>query len=181
MTSLLAPHSAVTAGVNCAAASRRGIDGNAARPSAPLRGRMSSAEFVFENSVKPTRRMSSSVTSPDSLNGRLRLSSSSSQSRPSTSAAAGSTRNVFMATSSSSSSSTESVSHSPSIPCAACSGEGWLLCEVCQGQRVNVKVNKRLFRRCPGCSAVGMLLCQKCKVYKCVTFPYGVDSGAVDG
>ncbi|CAI7862416.1 unnamed protein product [Closterium sp. NIES-53] len=66
------------------------------------------------------------------------------------------------------------------IPCPDCSGQGWLQCEVCQGERVNVKVNKRLFRRCPGCYALGMTLCQKCKVYKCVTFPDGVDGGAVD-
>ncbi|CAI5482967.1 unnamed protein product [Closterium sp. Yama58-4] len=97
--------------------------------------------------------------------------------RPPTSAAVASTRNVVVAASSSSS---EAVLPSPTIPCPDCSGQGWLQCEVCQGERVNVKVNKRLFRRCPGCYALGMTLCQKCKVYKCVTFPDGVDGGAVD-
>ncbi|KAJ4760637.1 chaperone protein dnaJ-like protein [Rhynchospora pubera] len=58
------------------------------------------------------------------------------------------------------------------IMCEACQGKGWLLCDFCNGQKVNVQTKKnRIYRRCPTCKAVGCILCEKCKVYKCVTFP----------
>ncbi|CAI5992687.1 unnamed protein product [Closterium sp. NIES-64] len=160
MTSLLAPHSAVPAAVGCAAAHRTAVR-SASGASQPLSGHKL-------------------VTSTNTLQGRLRRRSSSLRRPSSTFPVADSTRNVVLAASSSSSSTSEAVLSSSTIPCPDCSGQGWLQCEVCQGERVNVKVNKRLFRRCPGCYALGMTLCQKCKVYKCVTFPDGVDGGAVD-
>ncbi|XAR69617.1 hypothetical protein NMG60_11001276 [Bertholletia excelsa] len=58
------------------------------------------------------------------------------------------------------------------IMCEPCNGTGWLVCDFCQGQKVNVKaLNNRIYRRCPSCKAVGCILCSKCKVFKCVTFP----------
>ncbi|XP_021907608.1 uncharacterized protein LOC110821937 [Carica papaya] len=65
------------------------------------------------------------------------------------------------------------------IMCEPCNGKGWLLCDFCEGQKINVKAaNKRIYRRCPSCRAVGYVLCSKCKVFKCVTFP---DSSDGDG
>ncbi|KAH7435302.1 hypothetical protein KP509_06G058700 [Ceratopteris richardii] len=62
--------------------------------------------------------------------------------------------------------------------CKTCNARGWLLCDFCQGQKVNVKVkNNRMYRRCPSCKAAGVVLCPECKVYKCVTFPDGKDGG----
>ncbi|XP_011076216.1 uncharacterized protein LOC105160485 [Sesamum indicum] len=64
----------------------------------------------------------------------------------------------------------------PGIMCECCSGRGWLLCEFCKGQKVNVKSeSNRIYRRCPSCRAIGSVLCSKCKVYKCVTFPDQTD------
>ncbi|GFQ03696.1 hypothetical protein PHJA_002513400, partial [Phtheirospermum japonicum] len=58
------------------------------------------------------------------------------------------------------------------VVCECCSGKGWLLCDLCKGQKVNVKAdNSRIYRRCPACKAIGRVLCSKCKVYRCVTFP----------
>ncbi|CAJ2643352.1 unnamed protein product [Trifolium pratense] len=61
--------------------------------------------------------------------------------------------------------------------CEPCNGNGWLICDFCQGQKTNVKAqNNRIYRRCPSCKAVGYVLCSKCKVFKCVTFPDFNDS-----
>ncbi|KAF6167314.1 hypothetical protein GIB67_043175 [Kingdonia uniflora] len=58
------------------------------------------------------------------------------------------------------------------IMCDACNGNGWLICDFCDGQKINVKAkNNRIYRRCPTCRAIGCILCSKCKVFKCVTFP----------
>ncbi|XP_039120259.1 uncharacterized protein LOC120256649 [Dioscorea cayenensis subsp. rotundata] len=58
------------------------------------------------------------------------------------------------------------------ILCEPCKGTGWLVCDLCKGQKTNVKAkNNRIYRRCPTCKAVGYILCSKCKVFKCVTFP----------
>ncbi|PNX97301.1 hypothetical protein L195_g020527 [Trifolium pratense] len=63
------------------------------------------------------------------------------------------------------------------IMCEPCNGNGWLICDFCQGQKTNVKAqNNRIYRRCPSCKAVGYVLCSKCKVFKCVTFPDFNDS-----
>ncbi|KAI5403456.1 hypothetical protein KIW84_050868, partial [Lathyrus oleraceus] len=63
------------------------------------------------------------------------------------------------------------------IMCEACNGKGWLVCDFCEGQKINVKAqNNRIYRRCPSCKAVGCVLCSKCKVFKCVTFPDFNDS-----
>ncbi|CAA7406995.1 unnamed protein product [Spirodela intermedia] len=61
------------------------------------------------------------------------------------------------------------------ILCDPCKGRGWLLCDFCRGQKINVKSeSNRIYRRCPSCKAAGYVLCPKCKVFKCVTFPdYG--------
>lgn len=62
------------------------------------------------------------------------------------------------------------------IMCEPCEGRGWLLCDLCKGQKTNVKAqNNRIYRRCPSCKAVGYILCSKCKVFKCVTFPNYTD------
>ncbi|CAA6670009.1 unnamed protein product [Spirodela intermedia] len=62
------------------------------------------------------------------------------------------------------------------ILCDPCKGRGWLLCDFCRGQKINVKSeSNRIYRRCPSCKAAGYVLCPKCKVFKCVTFPdYGI-------
>ncbi|WJX41935.1 hypothetical protein P8452_29223 [Trifolium repens] len=66
---------------------------------------------------------------------------------------------------------------SATIMCEPCNGNGWLICDFCQGQKTNVKAqNNRIYRRCPSCKAVGYVLCSKCKVFKCVTFPDFDDS-----
>ncbi|KAK9948002.1 hypothetical protein M0R45_003593 [Rubus argutus] len=64
------------------------------------------------------------------------------------------------------------VDSSAAILCEPCNGKGWLLCDFCEGQKINVKSNtNRTYRRCPSCRAIGYVLCSKCKVFKCVTFP----------
>lgn len=41
------------------------------------------------------------------------------------------------------------------IACEPCNGEGWIVCDFCEGQRTNVKAeNNRIYRRCPSCRAV---------------------------
>ncbi|KZV29454.1 hypothetical protein F511_03739 [Dorcoceras hygrometricum] len=57
--------------------------------------------------------------------------------------------------------------------CESCNGIGWLLCEFCKGQKINVKTleSNRIYRRCPACKSIGSVLCSRCKVFKCVTFP----------
>ncbi|KAK8966054.1 hypothetical protein KSP40_PGU005094 [Platanthera guangdongensis] len=56
--------------------------------------------------------------------------------------------------------------------CDRCNNSGWLVCDLCRGEKTNVKYQgSRFFRRCPNCKAIGLLLCPKCKVFKCVTFP----------
>lgn len=58
-----------------------------------------------------------------------------------------------------------------SIPCEGCKGRGWLVCDFCNGQCVNVQVrSNKFYRRCPSCKAVGMLVCEQCRVFKCLTF-----------
>lgn len=62
------------------------------------------------------------------------------------------------------------------LPCNTCNGKGFLLCDFCKGQKTNVQVRaNKFYRRCPSCRAVGVVICPQCKVYKCVTFPDGVD------
>jgi hypothetical protein len=44
---------------------------------------------------------------------------------------------------------------SATIMCEPCNGNGWLICDFCQGQKTNVKAqNNRIYRRCPSCKAV---------------------------
>ncbi|XP_078181358.1 uncharacterized protein LOC144575110 isoform X1 [Carex rostrata] len=70
----------------------------------------------------------------------------------------------------------EEVEQDQGIMCEACQGNGWLLCDFCNGKKTNVQAKKnRIYRRCPTCKAVGCVLCEKCKVYKCVTFPDFLD------
>ncbi|XP_062165538.1 protein PHOTOSYSTEM I ASSEMBLY 2, chloroplastic [Alnus glutinosa] len=60
--------------------------------------------------------------------------------------------------------------------CEPCNGKGWLLCDFCKGQKINVRAeNNRIYRRCPSCRATGYILCSNCKVFKCVTFPNSTD------
>ncbi|GAQ88670.1 hypothetical protein KFL_004500100 [Klebsormidium nitens] len=61
------------------------------------------------------------------------------------------------------------------IPCDICLGSGWLICDFCRGEKVNIQVKKKLYRRCPSCRAAGVLMCPRCKVLRCVTFPEGSD------
>lgn len=62
--------------------------------------------------------------------------------------------------------------------CNFCKAKGWLICDFCNGQKINVQVkNNRIYRRCPSCKAAGVVLCPNCKVYKCITFPDGKDGG----
>ena len=43
----------------------------------------------------------------------------------------------------------------PNLPCDTCDSKGWLLCDFCQGQKVNVQVRaNKFYRRCPSCRAV---------------------------
>nr|ABK22469.1 unknown [Picea sitchensis] len=65
------------------------------------------------------------------------------------------------------------------ILCDPCKGKGWVVCDFCEGQKINVQAqSKRFYRRCPSCRASGFLICQQCKVYKCLTFPDGKDGGS---
>ncbi|GAU28164.1 hypothetical protein TSUD_313230 [Trifolium subterraneum] len=44
---------------------------------------------------------------------------------------------------------------SATIMCEPCNGNGWLICDFCEGQKTNVKAqNNRIYRRCPSCKAV---------------------------
>jgi hypothetical protein len=44
---------------------------------------------------------------------------------------------------------------SATIMCQPCNGNGWLICDFCEGQKTNVKAqNNRIYRRCPSCKAV---------------------------
>lgn len=64
----------------------------------------------------------------------------------------------------------------PNLPCGTCNSKGWLVCDFCKGQKTNVQVRaNKFYRRCPSCRAVGVVICPQCKVFKCVTFPDGVD------
>ncbi|KAG0593634.1 hypothetical protein M758_UG005700 [Ceratodon purpureus] len=64
----------------------------------------------------------------------------------------------------------------PNLPCGTCDSKGWLVCSFCNGQKTNVQVRaNKFYRRCPTCRAVGVVICPQCKVFKCVTFPDGVD------
>eukprot|EP00271_Cylindrocystis_brebissonii_P005642 TRINITY_DN177_c0_g2_i2.p1 TRINITY_DN177_c0_g2~~TRINITY_DN177_c0_g2_i2.p1 ORF type:complete len:168 (-),score=4.73 TRINITY_DN177_c0_g2_i2:361-864(-) len=61
--------------------------------------------------------------------------------------------------------------YNESIPCEGCDGRGWLVCNFCKGQCVNVQVrSNKFYRRCPECKAVGRVLCGECRMFKCVTF-----------
>ncbi|KAH9305848.1 hypothetical protein KI387_010252, partial [Taxus chinensis] len=42
----------------------------------------------------------------------------------------------------------------PGVVCDPCGGNGWVICDFCEGQKTNVKArNNRLYRRCPSCRA----------------------------
>ncbi|XP_051119401.1 uncharacterized protein LOC127243435 [Andrographis paniculata] len=66
------------------------------------------------------------------------------------------------------------------VMCECCSGKGWVICDFCKGQKINVRggdpnTSKRFYRRCPSCRAIGLVICTECKVYRCVTFPDQTD------
>lgn len=67
----------------------------------------------------------------------------------------------------------EVVRFDETIPCDYCAGRGWLTCDFCKGEKVNVpnpeRANK-FYRRCPTCRAAGVVMCGSCRVFKCLTF-----------
>eukprot|EP00270_Netrium_digitus_P002849 TRINITY_DN13222_c0_g1_i3.p1 TRINITY_DN13222_c0_g1~~TRINITY_DN13222_c0_g1_i3.p1 ORF type:complete len:205 (-),score=60.76 TRINITY_DN13222_c0_g1_i3:193-735(-) len=73
----------------------------------------------------------------------------------------------------------EEEAEAPLWECSECGGSGWLICDFCNGQKVNVQIRaNKFYRRCPTCRAVGVLLCGTCRVFKCVTFPDASDSSS---
>ncbi|KAE8652171.1 hypothetical protein Csa_022185 [Cucumis sativus] len=48
----------------------------------------------------------------------------------------------------------QQVQADSTIDCEPCNGKGWIVCDFCEGQKTNVKVEKnRIYRRCPTCRA----------------------------